>query len=228
MKRSKWAKWTGQNLTWGATIQIMRGCVEKNPEVVAEAYKRLYEEICLVPPGKEGIQTDYSFHQHGSQLYSGGYGHGFAQDNARFLYYAHETRFAAPETVLAVLVGYLLDGQQWMVYGTGYDLRMTSSRNIRSEICNDEGRKSHHLSDGACYLYKTGEEYQGIFPVWDCSACRELPAVLQTTGAAKERSMQKGRLLLWAVFPMALMASPPWTSGEIAWQYEKPGLSSMM
>lgn len=239
MKRSKWDKWTGQNLTWGATIQIMRGCIENNPEVVADAYKRLYEEIRVFPPGKESIQVDYSFHQHGSQLYSGGYGRGFAQDNARFHYYARETQFAAPKEVLDVLVHYLLDGQQWMVRGTVYDhsvvgreitrsgsnaagigdaaammaqlptersneladfaqrmktgtppfsgnrhfwrsdymahhrpeyfssVRMTSNRNIRSEICNDEGRKSHHLADGVCYLYKTGEEYRNLFPVWD-------------------------------------------------------------
>lgn len=30
-----------------------------------------------------------------------------------------------------------------------------------------EGLKSHHLSDGVTYVYRTGEEYVDIFPIWD-------------------------------------------------------------
>jgi chondroitin AC lyase len=241
LKRSKWERWTGQNLVWGATIQVMRGCLEESPEVIRQAYDRLYEEILVVAPGREGIQVDFSFHQHGSQLYSGGYGRGFAEDNARFIHYARGTQFEAPEHVMDVMTGYLLDGQQWMVRGRTFDysgvgreitrpghyagsiahaavllaelplkrqaemaalatrmkskdhqpplvgnrhfwrsdymahhragyaasVRMTSARNRRSKICNSEGLFSHHLSDGVTYIYRTGDEYRDIFPVWD-------------------------------------------------------------
>jgi len=43
-----------------------------------------------------------------------------------------------------------------------YDLKW-----LIREIVNSEGRKSHHLSDGANFLYLTGNEYKDIFPVWD-------------------------------------------------------------
>ncbi len=241
MKRSNWKSWTGQNLIWGVTLQIMRGCAEKSPEVIQEAYDRMYQEIRIFPPGKESIQVDFSFHQHGSQLYSGGYGRGFASNGAEFIHHARETRFAAPKEVVDVMNGYVLDGQQWMMRGLTFDysavgreitraggggsavlsaawklaelggprtkefeafitrmksggkerplignrhfwrsdyiahhrpgffasVRMASSRNRRSEVCNSEGRKSHHLADGVMYLYQTGREYQDIFPVWD-------------------------------------------------------------
>lgn len=241
MQRTSWEKWTGQNLVWGATIQIMRGCIENDPAVIQAAYDRMYGEIGVVPPGKEGIQADYSFHQHGPQLYSGGYGLGFAANGTEFLHHARGTRFAAPPDILAAMTGYVLDGQQWMMRAQTFDysatgreitrpgksgsamigaaarlaesgspraaeleayvarmksggrehpltgnrhfwrsdymahhrpgyfasVRMASSRNLRSELVNSEGPRSHHLADGVLYLYQTGLEYRDIFPVWD-------------------------------------------------------------
>ena len=38
---------------------------------------------------------------------------------------------------------------------------------LNSELVNNEGRKSVHMSDGANYLYLTGDEYRNIFAVWD-------------------------------------------------------------
>ena len=241
MKRAKWQNWTGQNLVWGVTLQIIRGCIERKPEVIQAAYSRMYEEIHVVAPGKEGIQVDFSFHQHGPQLYSGGYGRGFAVMGAEFIHYARETCFAAPDEVVGVMKAYLLDGQQWMMRGITFDysvmgreitragrdgeamldaavrlaelggprsdeleafaarmrsadaecplvgnrhfwrsdytshrrsgyfvsVRTASKRNRRSEVCNNEGRKSHHLADGAMLVYVDGAEYRDIFPVWD-------------------------------------------------------------
>lgn len=45
--------------------------------------------------------------------------------------------------------------------------KMLSKRMMSGEVVNDEGRKSFHLSDGATFLYRTGEEYFNIFPAWD-------------------------------------------------------------
>lgn len=46
-------------------------------------------------------------------------------------------------------------------------VKMLSTRIQNAESTNGEGRKSQHLSDGANYLYLTGDEYKDIFPVWD-------------------------------------------------------------
>jgi chondroitin AC lyase len=46
---------------------------------------------------------------------------------------------------------------------------MFSDRLWNTEEINAEGRKSHHLADGAMMLYLTGDEYRDIFPVWDWS-----------------------------------------------------------
>ena len=83
LKRSVWTRWTGQNLVWGVGNQIVRGLITGDASLVVGAYERMYQEIVVTP--KEGIQADFSFHQHGDQFYSGGYGLGFANDVGRYV-----------------------------------------------------------------------------------------------------------------------------------------------
>lgn len=48
-------------------------------------------------------------------------------------------------------------------------VRMLSSRleNTDMPCCAGEGRRSHHISDGATCLLRSGEEYVDIYPVWN-------------------------------------------------------------
>ena len=96
MKRSVWTKWTGQNLVWGCGNQVIRGILEKDEKTVADAYTRMYQEIRVEKPEGEGIMPDASFHQHGPQFYSGGYGLAFANDVGRFVAYAWGTKYQIP------------------------------------------------------------------------------------------------------------------------------------
>jgi chondroitin AC lyase len=232
MDRSEWQHgWTGANLIWGVGNQVIRGSLEDNPETVRRGYERMYAEIKIVSPNQEGIQQDFSFHQHGTQLYNGGYGLAYAHDVGRFISYAQGTHFEIPSDKLKIFNAYLRDGQQWMIWkdifdysacgreitrkgksagshdwtagpispvGAAYSqplaptnipignkhfwcsdymvqrnvnfmasVKMLSNRMLNGEIVNSEGKKSQHLSDGANYLYLTGNEYRDIFPVWD-------------------------------------------------------------
>jgi len=257
LSRSVWTKWTGQNLIWGVTNQIIRGCLDNDEQVVAEAYKRFYDEVRISPENQEGIQGDYSFHQHGNQFYSGGYGLAFAQDTSLFTSFACGTSYQIPPAKMEILAHYLLDGEAWMIRGNTFDfsamgreitrkgkvavshswttgpiapvgaayslgtavshltehplardsefkafaerllgnptapplvgnrhfwksdymshrragyfasVRMFSDRLLNSEQVNNEGRKSQHLADGCCLIYRSGYEYTDIFPVWD-------------------------------------------------------------
>ena len=123
LARSDWQKgpWTGANLTWGVEIQIVRGCLENNAKTVAEGYERMYQEIKIVSPTEEGIEQDDSFHQHGAQLYNGGYGLFYANDVGRYVAPAWGTRFQIPADRMAIFSSYLLDGEQWMVRGNTFD-----------------------------------------------------------------------------------------------------------
>lgn len=259
LKRSDWRSggWTGANLTWGTGIEIARGCLEDNAKMVADGFERMFEEIRIIPQQLEGIQQDYSFHQHGPQLYNGGYGLTFANDVGRFISYSWGTRYQVPKERMEIYISYLLDGEQWFIrggdpdysalsrvitrqeemadsenqlggpispvgleYGLGHILallaaepvprqqelrafadrirglsdapefignkqfwcsdymshrgrgyfasvKMLSTRTLNAELVNSEGKKSVHLSDGANFLYLSGDEYTNVFPVWD-------------------------------------------------------------
>lgn len=259
MSRGKWERWTGANLVWGVTNQIVRGCLAETPAVVDQAYRRMYQEIKIVPPGQEGIQQDFSFHQHGDQLYNGGYGRAFGNDIGRFASFAEGTKFQMPPKNRAIFDHYLHDGQQWMIWKNTFDysacgreitrkglvarshdwtrgpispvgaayalpatdrpvgplgnkqfwcsdymvqrspnffssVKMLSNRMLNGEIINREGRKSQHLSDGANFLYLTGDEYKDIFPVWDWTKIPGTTAIQGTLDiGGKHPVSQRGR-----------------------------------
>ncbi len=48
-------------------------------------------------------------------------------------------------------------------------VRMSSKRTILGEECNGDNLKGSYLSDGCMLTYRTGGEYESIFPVWDWS-----------------------------------------------------------
>lgn len=119
MRRSKWEKWTGQNVVWGTDNQVMRGILAGEPDTVAAGYARMYDEIVVTE--REGIQEDGSFHQHGIQFYSGGYGQDFAQDVGRYVAFAWGTPAQIPEGKLKIFSRFLLDGEAWMTWGPIFD-----------------------------------------------------------------------------------------------------------
>ena len=119
LKRAEKQDMTGQNTLWLCGVRITRGCIEKSPETVAAAFKRIADEVKIT--AGEGVQPDFSFHQHGPLLYSGGYGRGFAAYGPEFGRLAAGTAWAFPPEKIGILSSYLLDGEQWMVRGDRFD-----------------------------------------------------------------------------------------------------------
>ncbi|MFI6386334.1 polysaccharide lyase family 8 super-sandwich domain-containing protein [Nonomuraea sp. NPDC050540] len=120
---------TGQNLLWAAEVVIRRCLLDGDDEGLAEAFGQA--ATLLVPSEGEGIQPDHSFHQHGPQLYSGGYGHSFAVDMAALATLASGTPMAMPEEAMEVLAAYLLDGQRWMIHAGRYDIACMGRESTR-------------------------------------------------------------------------------------------------
>lgn len=58
-------------------------------------------------------------------------------------------------------------------------LKMSSNRTIGSEVVNDENLSGYHLADGMLCLYRTGREYEDIFPLWDW---KKLPGTTNSQG----------------------------------------------
>lgn len=65
-------KWTGANKQDIALHHVQRGCLLQNDSIVKAAVGQLFYPLEFTD--REGLQVDYSYQQHGNQLYIGGYG----------------------------------------------------------------------------------------------------------------------------------------------------------
>jgi chondroitin AC lyase len=155
MQRSDWRarQWTGMNLVWGVEIEIVRGALESDVTAVAEGYARLYREIRIVPPGSEGIQADLSFHQHGNQLYSGGYGLTFANDVGRFIAFAWGTEWQISDDEFNVYTSYMLDSERWLIRGKVIDYSSVGREITRREkrVASSDWSRGPIFPPGAAY-----------------------------------------------------------------------------
>lgn len=160
---------TGQNLVWYASQQLMRGVLTGSAEDVAAASGAMQREIRITTG--EGLQPDFSFHQHGAQLYNGGYGQRYVVDACRYATLLQGTRFAFSPDKLALLADYLLKGDRYMIRGKLLDY----SANGRALTRKNAG-------DGAVALEAACEELAALLP----SRAAELMALkkhIEGTGA---------------------------------------------
>lgn len=104
---------TGQNLVWYATQTVQRGCLRESPADVNTGLDAIKNEVVITTG--EGIQPDFSFHQHGPQLYNGGYGRGFLNDVSYWVHMSRGLSFGFSAAKIDILSGLILDGTQWMV-----------------------------------------------------------------------------------------------------------------
>ncbi|MFO8015293.1 MAG: polysaccharide lyase 8 family protein [Phycisphaerae bacterium] len=105
---------TGQNKVWCAGIAFLKGLLAEDPGLMRKARDAIFSELRVTTA--EGIQPDFSFHQHGPQQQWGNYGLSFAGDAIRWATMFRGTSFALEEERLAVLRRYVLDGLAWTVW----------------------------------------------------------------------------------------------------------------
>jgi len=110
---------TGENLVWYAQQQVLRGALARSGEDIAAGSDAMQREIR--PSAGEGIQRDFSFHQHGPQLYNGGYGHDFIVDLCKYATVLRGTRYAFAHDKLSLLADHLLEGSGHMIRGKVLD-----------------------------------------------------------------------------------------------------------
>lgn len=111
---------TGQNRVWMAGNMLMRGVLLTNKAWVGQAAQVFAEELQVT--ASEGIQADWSFHQHGPQQQFGNYGLAFARDLTEWAGVLRDTRWALPADRIETLRNYLLEGQAWVAWRGWYDM----------------------------------------------------------------------------------------------------------
>ncbi len=110
---------TGANLVWISKITLWRAALNRDEPMIKETVAAIAGTIVISTA--EGIQIDNSFHQHGAQLYSGGYGVSFVSDCVSLASDLKGTPYQFAQGKLDLLADYLLQGDRWMVRGSTMD-----------------------------------------------------------------------------------------------------------
>lgn len=105
-------KGTGANLTWTAAIGMHYGALTVDIQKIDSCGKLLINEVKVSTA--EGIQPDYSFHQHAARLQNFHYGSAFLEDNARLAWELRGTPWAYPDNKVQILIDLIVKGDQWM------------------------------------------------------------------------------------------------------------------
>ena len=111
---------TGQNKVWLSGNVIYRSLLDGNETAIERAVAAIQQEI-VVSQG-EGIQPDYSFHQHGTQQQFGNYGAAFAADMLKWAMIFRHTAFEFDPGSMAILRNYLLEGMRWITWKNKMDI----------------------------------------------------------------------------------------------------------
>ncbi len=113
LERSRFGR-TGQNKAWLAGNQMMKALLIEDPELAREACRQIGEEIYVTD--SEGIQRDWSFHQHGPQMQFGNYGLAFADGVSFWARVLEGTEYAFSEEQIEIIENYILEGLCWPIW----------------------------------------------------------------------------------------------------------------
>jgi len=125
----------GANTSDEALHYLYRACLTQNKSTLDSAAKYLFEPIA-VEDGKEGVQVDGSYYQHGKQQAIASYGRVFAGNSVNAAYYLRDTEYALPKAQLDILVSYLKDTFLKTIRGSFYDFNVRGRGISRQDSLN--------------------------------------------------------------------------------------------
>lgn len=158
---------TGANKIWLLKSSIDKACVKENELVLLSNFQSAFEEAKIMDGKNEGIKSDYSFYQHGKQLYCGGYGMSFMGDITTFGTLAFGTTYQMSNSQLKVLTDEILDGFQWFCQKSAFDFGAVgreisrhgagSSSGIKTFVTRLKGMNAPRLEELTnCYNFING------------------------------------------------------------------------
>ncbi|CAF4876052.1 unnamed protein product [Rotaria sp. Silwood1] len=112
---------TGANLVWMIQVEIYRSLATNNITGIEQGFTRMWEDVTVVSSNEVGIQYDWSYHFHGSQLLSGTYGMIWAVNIFSFIVCSQKTQYALNEQQLFTFAQFVTKGDAWMIIGDEWD-----------------------------------------------------------------------------------------------------------
>lgn len=110
-------KWTGANKTDIALHWLYRACLTEDEQALEVAVSEGFYPIKFAP-FDEGIQPDYSYFQHGEQLYIGGYGDALLKGVLLFAEYTQDTKYQIDKQQLEIIRNFVLQTYYKVIRGS--------------------------------------------------------------------------------------------------------------
>lgn len=111
---------TGQNKVWKAGNMLIRALLTNNEEMLITARNTIASEI--ETGNKEGIQPDWSYHQHGSQQQFGNYGLAYLSTMCLYFDLFRDTRLEFDDEQKSILTHLLEEGYGWVIWNKYLDV----------------------------------------------------------------------------------------------------------
>ncbi|UJR34969.1 hypothetical protein I4U23_027747 [Adineta vaga] len=108
----------GANLVWELQIQLYRGFATSNYSAVAQGFELMWNTVQIQNLTTMGIQTDWSYHFHGSQLLPAAYGDAWATNILHFHMATRGTQYALSKDRLEIFGRFLTRGDAWFTMGS--------------------------------------------------------------------------------------------------------------
>ena len=113
LERSQFGR-TGQNKVWLAGNNLMKGLLIDDESLIERACKEIQETIYLTDG--EGIQRDWSFHQHGPQIQFGNYGLAYVEGISFWMSVLKGTKYDFTAEQKEIMSNLIKEGISWCVY----------------------------------------------------------------------------------------------------------------
>jgi chondroitin AC lyase len=112
---------TGANLVWMIQVQLYRSLATNNISGIQQGFGRMWKDITVVSLAEAGIQSDWSYHFHGSQIQSASYGALWVMDIFSFFLCSYKTQYGPNAEQLLIFAKFLTQGDAWMIIGYEWD-----------------------------------------------------------------------------------------------------------
>ena len=157
-------KMTGQNKVWLAGNVLIRALLQDDEALVMQARDSIVSEIG-VSDNIEGLQKDWSFHQHGPQLQFGNYGLSYACTLSWWAKVFEGTSLAIPEESLSQLKNFVEKGLGLVIWNGWFDMNACA----RQVFLNSQRGKALCVADAASNLGLdlTGKKWGSYYPLSD-------------------------------------------------------------
>ena len=141
-------KYTGANKSDIALHWLYRACLIKDENLLTTAISQGYATVRLAP-FKEGLQPDYSFFQHNTQFYVGGYGEEFLKGILMIAYYTHGTKFSIESAKLKLISDFALSSYFNLIRGQYFFMNVIGRSMSRKDasLANKSLRYIEYLKD---------------------------------------------------------------------------------